>query len=644
MAEQHGYAGKILQVDLSNGVVSHLPTSVYSDRFLGGRGMAAKLYWDSVGPEVRAFDPENRLILVTGPLAGYRGLAGSRWQVCGKTPATRPQHFSYCNLGGSWGVELKFAGYDGMVISGKADKPVYILVQDNSIEIRDASHLWGQGAIQTRNSLKEELGQSARVLTIGPAGENRVVFANLLADEDSSGSSGLGAVCGSKNLKAVVVRASQRKELEAADPEGLKEIVKDLRQWVKVDVPWQPWSSKTFSGAEVKRRLCWGCINGCMRGRYTPEKGQPGKFMCESSNFYRMALGRDYERPTTELNYRANKWCDDYGMDTFVIQAVVSWLIRCHKAGILTDSNTGLPLSKMGDEEFIERLIGKIANREGFGDVLAEGLDAAAEYSGKEARELLEGQISKAGEAMWYEPRLYITTSLFYAMEPRRSIHLLHEIAEPIGMWLLCSLLKQGYYSTDFIRRMGKTFHGSELAFDFSTYEGKALSAKRVQDRQYIKESLILCDVVWPLAEIEESEDHLGDPALESRILKAVTGAQVDETGLQRLGERIWNLQRAVLIREGHRGRESDTLPDFFFTVPLQFAPENPRCTMPGKDGEVISRKGEVVDRQKFEEMKEEYYKLRGWDVATGLQTRAKLQELELGDIALDLGRRGLIL
>ena len=289
-----GYAGKILQVDLSTGVISHLSTLAYSDRFLGGRGIAAKLYWDSVKPEVGAFDPENHLILVTGPLAGFRGLAGSRWQVCGKTPATIPQHFSYCNLGGNWGVELKFAGYDGLVISGKAEKPVYILIQDNSIEIREASHLWGQGAIQTRNSLKEELGQSARVLTIGPAGENRVVFANLLADEDSSGSGGLGAVCGSKNLKAVVVRAGQRKELHPFDPDGLKEIVKDLRRWVKVDVPWQPWSSKTFSGAEVKRRLCWGCINGCMRGRYSPEKGQPGKFMCESSNFYRMALGRDY--------------------------------------------------------------------------------------------------------------------------------------------------------------------------------------------------------------------------------------------------------------------------------------------------------------------------------------------------------------
>ena len=122
--------------------------------------------------------------------------------------------------------------------------------------------------------------------------------------------------------------------------------------------------------------------------------------------------------------------------------------------------------------------------------------------------------------------------------------------------------------------------------------------------------------------EIEESEDHVGDPTLESRILCAVTGMRVDEEGLHTIGERIWNLQRAVLVREGHKGRESDTLPDFFFTTPLESAPENPKCLMPGKGGEVISRKGEVIDRQKFEEMKDEYYQIRGWDVATGLQTK----------------------
>ena len=255
MAEHYGYAGNILQVDLSSGRIARLPTEDYSHRFLGGRGIAAKLYWDKVSPEVQAFDPQNRLILITGPLAGFSGLAGSRWQVCGKTAATTPQHFSYCNLGGSWGVELKFAGYDGMVIDGKADKPSYILIQDNAVEIRDASHLWGQGAIEARNSLKGELGKSARVLAIGPAGENLVVFANLLADEDSSGSSGLGAVLGSKNLKAVVVRGSKRTELKASDPDRLEEITKDLRRWVKVDVPWQPWTMKTFTGFEVKRKL-----------------------------------------------------------------------------------------------------------------------------------------------------------------------------------------------------------------------------------------------------------------------------------------------------------------------------------------------------------------------------------------------------
>ena len=222
-----------------------------------------------------------------------------------------------------------------------------------------------------------------------------------------------------------------------------------------------------------------GVALGAAAGEITPRKMVNPVSLCANREFstewHLAAITRNQVR---RLLTEANKLCDDYGFDTFVIQPMINWLIRCYKAGILSDSNTGLPLSKMGSGEFIESLTKKIAIRDGFGDVLARGLDKAAEFVGKGAKELLEGQISKAGEAMWYEPRLYITTSFFYAMEPRRSIHLVHELAEPVGMWLLCMVMKQGYYSTDVLRRIGKRFYGTELAFDFSTYEGKALSRK----------------------------------------------------------------------------------------------------------------------------------------------------------------------
>ena len=235
MQKNYGYTGKILQIDLSSGNTSHLSTFDYVDRFLGGRGLAAKLYWDKVSPETEAFAPENRMILATGPLAGYPGLASSRWQVCGKSAAMTPNHFSYCNLGGKWGVELKFAGYDAVVIDGCADRPVYIHIKDDIVDIRDASQLWGQGAIEVRGNIKEKLGKSVKVLATGQAGENLVVYASLTADNDSSGSSGFGAVMGSKNLKAVVVQGSKRRELKAADPGKLEQLKKYLLKIYKVE-------------------------------------------------------------------------------------------------------------------------------------------------------------------------------------------------------------------------------------------------------------------------------------------------------------------------------------------------------------------------------------------------------------------------
>ncbi|MFH0729762.1 MAG: aldehyde ferredoxin oxidoreductase N-terminal domain-containing protein [Pseudomonadota bacterium] len=641
MTEQYGYAGKLLHVDLSSGTIFCRPTAEYTDRFLGGRGIAAKLYWDKVGPKVKAFDPENRMILITGPLAGFPRLAGSRWQVCGKSAAMDPQHFSYCNLGGKWGAWLKFAGYDGVVIDGKADRPVYIYIEDERVEIRDASPWWGQGAIETRENMKKELGQSAAVLATGPAGENLVPYASLTADDDASGGSGFGAIMGSKHLKAVVVKWREKRDLLAADPEGLDRITSDLPRLTPQDAVWQPWLTDTFVGVQVKRKPCWGCIKGCQRGVFKPPEGPAGKFMCQSGIFYRFAAKGNYETPSYELAYHANKLCDDYGLDTYVVEAIIHWLAKCYKAGVLNDENTGLPLSKMGGAEFIETLTGSISRREGFGELLAQGLVKAADAVGH-GREFVGLSLSRAGEKITYEPRMYITTALIYAMEARRPIQMIHQIAEPLGQWLLCKALKQGYFTTEVMYAVGKKFFGTELAFDFSTYEGKALTAKMIQDRELAKESLILCDEIWPIHQDEAAEDKVGDPDLESRILTAVTGRQVDGSGLRLIGERIFNLQRAILIREGHRGREDDTLPEFHFTTPLETVRENPKCLGPGKNGETISRKGEVVDKQKFEAMKDEYYQLRGWDPKTGLQTRAGLEQLDLKDVADEIGPENL--
>ena len=181
---------------------------------------------------------------------------------------------------------------------------------------------------------------------------------------------------------------------------------------------------------------------------------------------------------------------------------------------------------------------------------------------------------------------------------------------------------------------ISKKFFGSESALDFSTYEGKALAAKKIQDRVYVKECLNLCDFAWPMMDVKHSEDHVGDPTLPSKVFTAVTGKEMDVQELDMVGERVFNLQRAILLREGHKGREDDTLPDSDHTVPLPQSPGlNPKSSVPGKNGEATYRVGMVVEREKFEKMKDEYYQLRGWDVATGLPKKEALKKLDLTEL-----------
>src|SRR4030042_1918636 len=220
---EFGYAGEILKVDLSDGNIARLPSAPYTEKFLGGRGLAAKIYWDTVPVQTKAYDAENCLIYATGPVSGFTGVSGgSRWQVCGKSPVMEPETFSYANLGERWGTRLKYAGYDALVVQGKADKPTYIYIHDGIVEMHDASALWGKSAIEAGDSLKTERGKDVTVLTIGPPAENLVTFATMLADDGAPGASGLGSVMGSKKLKAIAVAGEKRPQ--AANPEILNNL------------------------------------------------------------------------------------------------------------------------------------------------------------------------------------------------------------------------------------------------------------------------------------------------------------------------------------------------------------------------------------------------------------------------------------
>ncbi len=647
MKDYPGYSGKILRVDLSTGKISRDDTANYASKFIGGRGLASGIYWDEVLPETGAFDEQNRIIFAVGPMAGVRMIGGSRWVVCAKTSKTVPDHYNYSNLGGTWGSELKFAGYDALVVQGISEKPVYLLVTDNKVELREASALWGKGAVETRKILKNELGKSFKVVAIGPAGENMVTIASIHADNDASGSAGMGAVMGSKKLKAVVVNASER-SVNIAQPERIKEMGKYLQGlWQFPSKMNKPYLVEMNPAPDIfpklKKSPCYGCP-GCVRKFYEADNGKKGKFFCHSAMFYQPRAMKYYGK-WDDASFHATRMLDEYGIESHGFDYILNWIERCYEAGILNDNNTGLLLSDIGSLEFLETLLKKISGLEGFGGLLALGLDKAAEHFGPES-------VEKAKECTYlsskcktfYGPRLYITTSLFYAMEPRLPIQHLHEISIRVSKWLAWKQgVKGAYFSSEVFRAIAKRFWGSEIAADFSTYEGKALAAKKIQDRQYAKDSLVLCDLLYPVMDLPATEDHVGDPGLESQLLSAVTGDQIVEQGLDRIGERLFNLQRAILVREGHRGRGDDIVADYFFKEPLEFDHVNTECLVPGKDGAPLSRKGEVLDRKAFEGMKDEFYSLRNWDVATGLQTRDALCDLGLQDVAQDLEHRGLL-
>jgi aldehyde:ferredoxin oxidoreductase len=637
MVTEFGYAGKILRVDLSSSTMSEVPTSNYADRFIGGRGIAAKIYWDEVPCEAKAFDPENRLIFMTGPMAGYPGIAGSISQICGKAADTNPEQFFYSSMGGSWGAHLKFAGYDGIVVHGESEKPVYILLQDGSVEFRDASALWGKDGAEARGILKAEQGKSAKVLTTGLAGDNLVTYATTFADEDAAAWG--GAIMGSKKLKAIVVKGNGNRPL-AAHPEKLGALVEYLRTLgygagygaTLLDIP----------SLTKKQQICYGCVRGCGRHTMTAADGVRVKFICQSG-FYYIAPAVAYYGEKNEVPFQATRLSLYYGLDTHVVAVVMRWLMDCYQAGVLTEKDTGIPLSKYGSWEFIEALLRKISLREGFGDILARGLHQAADAVGGKAKELLTDYADKNGRTVSYGPRLYNVNGIFYATEPRKTLPTLHEINIPVGMWNAWRKGMEGaYMSYDMLCDIGRRFWGSELTYDFSTYDGKAMAAKIIQDKIRAEESLILCAFFYPLRSIPTTETHVGDPTIESKLYSAVTGNEVDEAGLNKIGERVFNLERAVLTREDPRGRWFDELPEFCFTVPKVSEAANTELMVPGKNGEPITKKGTVVDREKFAKMLGEYYELRGWD-ASGLQTKKKMTDLDLDDIAAGLGERGLI-
>jgi len=343
-------------------------------------------------------------------------------------------------------------------------------------------------------------------------------------------------------------------------------------------------------------------------------------------------MGRQGEPAETALD--ATGLCNDLSLCTMEMANIVQWISAGYKAGYLNDSQTGLEIDKLGTWEFFEDLCNMIAYRQGFGDILAEGLLRAGETLGIEAKKLFANEVAGVGDGATYSAREYLMNGLLYAFEPRQPIAMLHEVSRIIGMWVM-NLQYPGStpVSADVYRAAAAKFWCHDKAWDLNTHEGKAMAASRIIDRTYVKDSLGLCDSCWPLMVSHHTENKVGDSTLESRIFNAVTGKQLDEKALLKFGETIFNQQRAILLREGWNPKKDDSVAKFNFTDPVQTVFMNTDVLVPGEGDTVLNRKGQILDRDVFKKMRNEFYQIRGWDPGTGYPGKEKLHELGLSDL-----------
>ncbi len=612
------YGGTILLVNLSEGKVSKEPTTSYSGDFLGGRGINIKILYDGVPPEIAPLDPASLLIFGTGPLCGTP-VPASRTEVTAKSPETG--FLGSSNFGGFFAPELKYAGYDHIVITGKADKPVYLWIENERVEIRDASAIWGKDTYETQEFIRSEVDPEARVACIGQAGEKLVHFATVQHElGHGGGRTGMGAVMGSKNLKAIVVRAA--KGIALADPEKYLSLTEELQQELRNhpavqneqkygvsfsqdaalmratqgQVPRPVFSSDVFLKYQPKRDGCFGCPTQCMDLYPVKAKGG-GTISCSlyTNPFYTV------RNNDVDVLLECSLLAQRYGVDSVSSMGIVAWLMDLYEKGLITAKDTdGIPM-EWGSQQAILGTLKKIVYREGFGDVLADGILPAAERIGRGAIDYVnhmkgmplyeartpEGIVEAKGMA------------LAVAMSPRGdSMRARTASYEEGGL---------GSSSNEDARQRAKQIAGTEKAALPGEYEGKPELVIYSEDIITIGDCLSACKYMGSFLNMPFNEN------CQAVLFSAGTGIETSEDMLFQLARKVRNLERAYCVRGGMT-RQTDSLPKRFMDQPIKEGPF----------------KGSVLETSKFEEMKSRYYALRGWDVATGIPTRETLEQTGL--------------
>jgi len=621
----HGFAGQILWVDLSKSMIEKRPLERTAIReYLGGRGINAKLLWDLARPGIDPLGRDNPLIFGTGVLAGTFAPSSGRMTITCKSPATNL--YLKTNVGSHFAPELKFAGYDFIVVTGQSAKPVYLWIDSDRVELRSASHLWGLDTREADRLLKEELDDSQlKTLMIGPAGENLVKFAAVMASiYRAAGRGGAGAVMGAKKLKAIVARGAN--DLTVADPHAFDLAALAARRAIRDDE--YCWSRSflfgtaqgimganeggtlphrnfqdghtpqayKLSGEYVSDRFahpegCSACAFHCGRFARVVEGKYRGSYTAGPEYETLAALGSKCDITDTEPVIRGNELCDILGMDTISAGSMVSFAMECYEAGVLTEEDTGGLQLNFGNADAMLTLLEMMARREGIGDLLAEGAKTASESLGK-GSEMFAVQ-AKGLEQSMVDVRGSMAYALAFALNPRGPDHLMTEC-----------LATYGY--TPEVRDLAIRVGGTEEAVDRISPGGKPGLVAYHEDIYAVSDCVGICAFTstWSYRMAFENI---------AEMYKAATGIQFTAGELQRIGERIITLERCFNFREGLKADQLDVLPKRMF---------EPSPTLRGGK--------RTLSPKKLKEMLVEYYKLRGWDVGTGLPGPDKFKDLGL--------------
>jgi aldehyde:ferredoxin oxidoreductase len=567
----HIIAGNLLRVDLGSSEfrIEKIDNTDIR-RFLLGSGLAAKMFYDEMNPDLAPLDASSPLMAFSGLLTGTFAPTGCRSTWCGRSPLTGI--WNEANMGGHWGAELRFAGFDGIIVTGRASEPVYLWIHDGQAEIRPAGHLWGLDHFDTFERLRNETNPKAQLACIGPAGEKQVGFANVMqGGQDharTAGRGGMGALLGSKNLKAIVVRGTAKPQYP--DLKAFRAHVRDLNRFIKEnsigmsqlgtaggvpateltgDLSIRNWTLGNWEGADrisgqriaesifVRHTHCFACPIGCGKTVQISEGPFAGVFGHGPEYETLAGFGGSCYCDNLEAIAKMNDLCNRYGLDTISTSAALAFAMEAYEKGLITQSETGGLDLTWGNATAMIQAIHAIANREGIGELLSDGVRAAASRIGPEAEAF--ALHVKGLEMPYHDPRAFVSMAANYATASRGACHL-----EAISYWLGYGVRLEGWYDPE--------------EYDPHNSLGKGQVAVDFQNYMATFNPLGICKFIV--------KGKVG-PGQVASLVNAATGWDWTAQDLLRTGERLFNLKRLINNRFGITHAD-DTLPQRFLTEP----------------------------------------------------------------------------